>query len=325
MSLKKRKITIIRSAVGCLSAMALIKELKRRNVKVIGTDCSPLSAGLYMCDRGYVIPRGDDPRFMDVILGICDIEKPNAILSGPEEEMLVISKNKRLFESRNVLALCPDYDTVKLCANKMEAYEMFRRYDIPTPEIYDIDSVEFPCVIKPKFGRGGRAIHKVNNADELEFYLKKVKDPIIQEFIDGTEYTVDTFADLNGRLLSIVPRIRLQTESGISVRSMTVHDREIIQKCKTLVRKLKLIGPSAIQCIRKGRSTKFIEINTRFGGGSILSIKADPSIVTNLMKIVQGKRPTPSRGFREGLVMIRYYSELFLPKRKLLKQSVLPK
>jgi len=310
----KPEVTILRSAVGCLSAMALINELKKEKVKVIGTDCSPLSAGLSLCDKGYVVPRGDDPRFLVEIFKVCDMEKPDAILSGPEEEILVLSKNKRLFAERNILLLCPDYDTVKICADKVETYKVFKNHGIPTPEIYSKENIKFPCIIKPRFGRGGREIFRAKDVYELEFYSKKVTNPITQGFVEGTEYTVDTFADLEGNPLSIVPRIRLQVESGISVKGMTVYDEEIISYCQKIVKELRLIGPSCIQCIRGDKGLKFTEINSRFGGGSILSIKADPTIIHNLIKIVKGEAPMPSNGFKEGLTMLRYYSEVFTTK-----------
>jgi len=308
----RSEITIMRSAVGCLSAMALINELRKESVRIIGIDCNPLSAGLHLCDKGYVVPRGDDPRFLEEILRICDIERPDAILSGPEEEILVLSKNKELFTKMNVLVLCPAYDTVKICTDKMETYKVFKSYGVPTPEVYNKGSAKFPCIIKPRFGRGGREIFRAENRHELEFYSKKVTNPITQEFIEGAEYTVDTFADLEGNPLSIVPRIRLQVESGISVKGMTVYHEEIIKYCDKLVRDLKLIGPSCIQCIRNDNGLKFTEINPRFGGGSILSIKADPTIIHNIVRVVRGEPPTPSSRFKEGLTMLRYYDEVFI-------------
>jgi carbamoyl-phosphate synthase large subunit len=61
---------------------------------------------------------------------------------------------------------------------------------------------------------------------------------------------------------------------------------------------------------------KFIEINTRFGGGSILSIKADPTILINLIKLIKGEKTDPSVNFKEALTMMRYYSEIFVNKNK---------
>lgn len=322
-TLIESEITIMRSAVGCLSAMALINALRRKMVKVIGIDCNPLSAGLYLCDKGYVVPRGDDPKFLDEILRLCDLEKPDAILSGPEEEIIVLSKNKRLFAERGVLVLCPDYETVKVCADKVQTYKMLKSHGIPTPEIYSRGNVKFPCIIKPRFGRGGRQIFRAEDADELEFHSKNVTHPVIQEFVSGIEYTVDTFADLNGNPLSIVPRVRLQVESGISVKGVTVCDEEIISYCQKTVRELRLIGPACIQCMRNDKGLKFTEINPRFGGGSILSLKADPTIIPNLIKLVRGEAPMPSNGFKEGLTMLRYYSEVFITEDEQLESSQL--
>lgn len=320
--MNKSQITIMRSGAGCLSTAALINELKKEGIRVIGLDCNPLSAGLYLSDKSYVVPRGDAPGFLEEIIKICEVEKPDAMLSGPEEELLVLSKNKDLFVERGVLLLCPDYDTVKICADKRETYRVLHNHGIPTPEIYDSKGVRFPCVIKPRFGRGGRNIFKAEDRSELEFYLQKVKQPVIQEFVEGAEYTIDVFSDLSGNPLSIIPRVRLQVESGISVKGVTVYDEEIISYCDQIAKKLKLIGPSCIQCLKTDRRLEFTEINPRFGGGSALSIKADPTIVSNLIRMAKGENPIPSNSFQKGLVMLRYYGELFLAQDELRVEEI---
>lgn len=311
--MKKGKVTIIRSAVGSMPSWGLIEELQNAGVNVIGIDSNSLSFGLYLLKWNYVVPSGDDPNYISEILKIIDKEQPDAILSGPEEELLTLSKNKGKIEERGTLLLCPDYEYVEICVDKKKTNDVFKRIGIPTPEIFtDPDSVKFPCITKPRFGRGSSDIYMVENEDDLHFYLKKVNEPVIQEFVQGEEYTVDILADKEGDALSIVPRLRLGTESGISVKGKTVYDKEIIDYCKRIAKKLKLFGPSCIQCIRNDDGVKFIEVNTRFGGGSILSIKADPTIIPNLIKMIKREKPEPSRGFKEGLVMMRYHSEVFV-------------
>jgi len=308
------KITIIRTAVGCPASVGLIKELRKRKIRVIGTDCNVFSAGFHLCDKYYLVPKGNNPAFLQEIIKICDIEKPKAIISGPEEELLVFSRNKKLFERKGILVLVPEYEIVKMCVDKVATYKFFKKENIPTPEIYKKDEVNFPIIIKPRFGRGSINIFKAKNKEELEFYLKRVKNPIIQEFVNGVEYTVDIFSDLQGNPLSIVPRTRIQVESGISMKGKTIYDKEIMDFCAKIAERLKLVGPSCIQCIKDKKGPKFIEINPRFGGGSILSIKADPTIVTNLVKIIKEEKPIKSKGFKEGLTMLRYYSEVYTDK-----------
>lgn len=309
--MKNSKITVIRTAVGSPASAGLINELRKRGIKVVGIDCNPLSAGFYLCDKCYVVPKGNNVDFLKEILKICDIEKPKAIISGPEEEILTLSKNKKIFEKRKIIALVPAYKTVKICIDKITTYKFFQKEGIPAPEIYRKNSLKFPLIIKPRFGRGSADVFRVKNKNELKFYLKEVKNPILQEFIDGREYTIDIFSDLEGNPLSIVPRERIQVESGISMKGKTVRDKEIINLCRKIAEKLKLIGPSCIQCIKSNKGLKFIEINPRFGGGSILSIKADPTIILNLIKIIKKEKPIKSKGFKDGVTMLRYYSEVY--------------
>ena len=306
------KIKIIRSAVGGMSSWGLIKELQKNKVEVIGIDAEPRSFAFRFLKKSYIVPHGNNPNFIKRVLDIIDQEQPDAILSGPEEELLTLSKNKEQIEKRGTLLLCPDYKYVDICADKKKTNAIFSRIGIPTPQTFtDLTLVKFPCIIKPRFGRGSVNVYKAENEDELHFYLKKVTDPIIQEFVQGLEYTIDILADKEGNALSVIPRLRLGIESGISVKGKTVYDKEIINYSKRIVKELKLFGPSCVQCLRDKEGVKFIEINTRFGGGSILSIKSDSTIIPNLIKLIKREQPIPSQGFKEGLMMLRYYSEKY--------------
>lgn len=305
-----------------MPSFGLIKELEKAGVEVIGMDSDPLSAGFYFLKKSYVVPKGGDPGFISRILDIIDIEKPDGILSGPEEELLPLSKNKEIIERKGALLLCPDYRYVRICMDKKKTSVVFERMEIPAPEIFDLNTARLPCVIKPRFGRGSADVHIARNKKDLDFYFKKNKDSIIQEFIEGEEYTVDILADKDGAALSVVPRLRFGVESGICIKGKTVYDEEIISYSKKIAKELKLFGPSCIQCIKNEKGVKFIEVNARFGGGSVLSVKADPLIIRNLIKIVKREKPEPGGGFVKGLVMLRHYSEIFIPEKGVDKAGI---
>lgn len=321
MKKNKSDVVILKSSVGSPPRMSIVNALRNKGAKVIGVDSDPLSAGLYLCDKGYVIHEATHSKYLSDILRICDIEKPNLMLTGPDKATLIISKNKGLFVKRGILPLCPDYDTAWACINKHETNDKLAQLNIPIPEIYSKNTVKFPCIVKPRFGSGGTGVQIINDKYEMNRHISKIKDPIIQEFVHGTEYSIDLFSDFNGVPLSIVPRIRIQTESGVSIKGMTIYDKKIINHCEKISRELKLMGPSCIQCIKNDEGIKFIEINLRFGGGSILSIKANPSVVSNLMKMARGEKPRPHLSFKIGLTMMRYYSEVFVPKDEILKMD----
>lgn len=300
------------TAIGCVGKVGLIQELRKHNIEVIGVDADPLAIGFEFCNQSFPIPSANEPRFIESILQICKLTKPNAIISSIEEEILILVQNRKLFEDMGVMVLASDEETIKICSDKLRTSKFLKRIGVPVPITYSCPcNIKYPVAMKQKFGRGGVGFHKANNPEELNFYLSRTNEPIIQEFIDGREYTVDILGDLDGNPISIVPRIRLQTESGISTKGKTVDNKKIIDYCEKIVKGLKLVGASCIQCIENETGPKFTEVNLRFGGGSILGIKADPTIIPNLIKIINGEKVERVNRFKVGLTMSRYYSEIF--------------
>ena len=143
-------IKVIRSAVGSMASWGIIQELQKYNVEVIGVDSNPYSFGLYKLPKSYVIPRGDDPMYISTMLNLAKKEKVNAVISGPEEELIPLSRNRGLFEEQGTAILVSSSETVDICVDKQKTYEFFLNNGISMPEMYtDINSVHFPCIINP--------------------------------------------------------------------------------------------------------------------------------------------------------------------------------
>ncbi len=299
---------IIRTAVGSVVTWGFIKELQKLEVEVIGVDIDPLSFAFQLLDNHYVIPRADNKKFIDAILTILDIEEPDAIISGPEEELLVLAKNIDLLHGTVLLA--PEYQYLKICTDKLKMDKFLRQIGVPTPRRYELNNIELPCIEKPRFGRGGKGVIKINSEEAIRDSLNRVS--LLQEYIEGDEYSVDVLADREGNTLNIVPRLRMEIVKGKSVRSKTVYDLHIIEYTRRIVKALRLFGPSCIQCIKNETGIYFIDVNPRFGGGSILSIKADPTFLPNMIQLIKGENPLPSDDYKEDLTMLRYYKEVYV-------------
>src|SRR5262249_35304098 len=85
-------------------------------------------------------------------------------------------------------------------------------------------SQRFPLFVKPRFGRGSVGAFAIRTARDLAFFLDYVADPIVQEFLDGPEFTIDMLCDFSGRPLSVVPRERVVVRAGVTDRGRTVKD-----------------------------------------------------------------------------------------------------
>ncbi len=176
-------------------------------------------------------------------------------------------------------------------------------------------NIEWPCFLKPWDGYAGRGNAVVNNRKELLFYAKSIPNTICQELVEGTEYTCDVYVDFGMKVRCVVPRKRIEVRAGEVSKGQVAKNARIMSEATTLVEKLGA-GPGVItlQLFLTGDGKiKYIEINPRFGGGAPLSIKAGADFPKWILHELAGGKPNiRSDGFKDGLIMLRYDSEVWL-------------
>jgi carbamoyl-phosphate synthase large subunit len=142
-----------------------------------------------------------------------------------------------------------------------------------------------------------------------------VDNPVIQEYLEGPEYTIDMLCGYDGRPLSIVPRERVVIRAGVIDRGRTVRNAALIDLAQAVAAALTFYGPVNVQCrVVNGRPVVF-EINPRFSGGIPLTIAADADFPQMLVRLALGHTLTPALGaFRDGLWMTNYEETVFLER-----------
>jgi carbamoyl-phosphate synthase large subunit len=121
--------------------------------------------------------------------------------------------------------------------------------------------------------------------------LGKFKEPIIQEKIDGIEYTVDALFDTNSAPIGIIPRIRLKTRENVSDIGMVIKDKKMIRHCERAGRVLEITGVANFQWIKDKKGVYYlIEINPRISGGLQITLAACPQFITSLIKLTLGMK-----------------------------------
>ena len=148
--------------------------------------------------------------------------------------------------------------------------------------------------------------------EQLDFFLNYVKEPMVQEFITGTEYSVDVFCDFDSRPITIVPRIRLAVRGGEIAKGVIVKDRDIINDVTRLLEKLKPSGHITVQCMKTDKGVQYIEINPRFGGGAPMSIDAGADSCANLYRLLSGEALDYNEDYTDGLTFVRFDSSIML-------------
>ncbi|MBU1083661.1 MAG: ATP-grasp domain-containing protein [Candidatus Omnitrophota bacterium] len=288
--------------------------------KVVSVDSNGMSAALRVSDSHSLVPYSSDDDFIPSILEICLKEDIKLIVPTRDEELLLFAENSGKFMEKGIRVMISRPEVIRICRDKYEFFRFLEKKNIPTVKTYlpgektlFRDNGKYPLIIKPRRGSGGKGVFKAENEDELRFFSGYVKDPVIQEFAEGKEYTIDLFSDFDAKVLTAVPRERIEVFSGESYKSRTVMDKDMIEKAGILAEELGTVGHITIQCIKNDKGIKFIEINPRFGGGAALGFKAGADTPALLVKLISGQpvKRDPVE-FIPDVVMLRYTDDIFL-------------
>jgi len=203
-------------------------------------------------------------------------------------------------------------------------YRFLKKNGFDTPETLTAAEAlkkkrhHFPYFLKPWDGHASRGNVVVHNKEDLRFFGRCIPNCLVQEYIDGQEYTIDVFVDSDRQVRCAVPRERIEARFGEVSKGRTVRHQGIMDLCENLIDALGA-GPGVvtIQCfLCKNDDIKIIEVNPRFGGGVPLSIKAGADFPYWIMKQWAGQTPRyGANKWRDGLVMTRYDESIWLSSR----------
>ncbi len=319
-NIRKENINVLITSAG--REVPLVKAFRKALAKKVGmlvtVDINPLSAAFHYSDISYLVPRYADSAFVPVLMSICKRHSIKLLIPTKDDELPIFSKNKGVFAKAGTIVMVANVDTVDICYDKFKFAEFCEKNKIPVPKIYTMSEaksgdVQFPLFINDRFGKGSRSAFKVANKNELCLAASQIGEPIVQEFIDEKEYSVDLFSDFEGNVISVVPRERIYTFGGESFIGKTLKNKKIIDASVELSKKLGLIGHNTIQCFFDGRCIKFIEVNPRYGGGANLGFAAGADTPSYLIQLLKGKRLRSKVGkFKENLIMLRHTEDIFI-------------
>jgi carbamoyl-phosphate synthase large subunit len=281
--------------------------------RIFATDIDPLAPALQVADAFYMVPRLDAPEYVQSLHDICMREGIRLIFPLIDPDIPILAGHRKVLEQTGArLAVVPS-ESIDIVGDKWMTFQFFQRVGLPTPmswlpEDPALLAQPFPLFIKPRRGSASHHTFKVRNRKELVFFSEYVQDGIVQEFLPGPEITTDLVCDLDGKVLAVVSRQRIEVRSGEVAKGVTVHDAFIESACHKIAHSLPAIGPITVQCILKGGQPCFTEINARIGGGFPLGIMAGADSPKLLLARIAGLpiNMTHAGRYVAGLYFTRY-------------------
>lgn len=306
-----RRVRLIQAFVNALKHLGL-------NGNVITTDMNRYSPGLYFGTKHYIVPLTTDKQYIPIIKSICFKERIQLLIPTIDDELPLFGRHRNDFNTVGIRVAVSNEHTGMVCNDKYVSACLLRGKGIPfaeswLPEDLEFSKLHYPLFIKPRQGRGSVDAYTVRDEKDLRFFLTYVQNPVVQEYLQGKEYTIDLLADFDGNIISVVPRERIVVRSGVTDRGRTLFHPAMIDVAVRTAEALDIRGPANIQVKMHKDTPTVFEVNPRFSGGIPLTIASGADFPSWLIEMSCGNKVAPQIGkFTGNLIMTCYETALFL-------------
>ena len=204
--------------------------------KIVATDNSPYAPALYIADKRYIVPKIDDPRYINTIFEICIKEKIDAVTTLIDPEIMVLAENKGKFERIGVEVLAPNLETAFLCFDKYKMFQHLKSHGIRTVMTWqsydeikaalDMGDISLPVFVKPRMGSGSVGARKVETIEALQAAFANDRSLIAQELMTGEgcfDLDADVYFDtISHRPVSIFSKRKISTTIGCANKTISL-------------------------------------------------------------------------------------------------------
>ena len=272
--------------------------------RIIVTDTIEGNSSGFVSDKVYIVGRYDSHGFCKEIADI--ISKEDIGIVVPLFDLVIPEVAKLSIEFPGTKFVCPNFYESGLFLCKERSIGFFETVGVLTPSKTDL----FPCFIRRRNGFGSIGAELINTRNDLLIYSKKFgTDYIRTENIVGKEYSVDCYLSKRHELVSTTIRSRDEVRNGEVQKSSIVFDDDILNDVEKICKHIDYNGPMTLQCIKNDDGIFWIEVNTRFGGGSILTIESGCDMPKWIIDEYNNIEPTKT--ISKKLSMVRSDREFF--------------
>ncbi|MBR8745066.1 ATP-grasp domain-containing protein [Nocardiopsis sp. MG754419] len=320
------------TTAGSAPTPGTILHLREQGFRVVATDVDPVAPGLYLADRGYLVPPGDSEAFVPRMRELCERERAVAVVPLVDEELVRVGE----LAKDGVEVLLPRLDFVTTCLDKYVLMQRLEDAGIGVPRTWLMS--EWPTdaadrsrgglIVKPRSGRGSRGVMIVDSARDLARVVSESGYPadelIVQERITGPEYTVSVVAWRDGGVQAVVPK-EVVLKQGVTKYAVSRRNAAVVRTCRAIQAALRADGPFNVQlCLDGAGRPRVFEINPRFSSTAALTAAAGVDEITGLLRQALGAGPRLRDDWREGVAMVRRWSDEFISEGDFTAHGISP-
>lgn len=295
---------------GGFPQIALIEELKRRNIYTILADYYENPVARKYADKFYQVSTLD----LEGITDVARNEKVDFLITVCTDQAInTVAKVSEILG----LPCYIDHRTALNVTNKQYMKKVFNEFGVPTAKhvvmekfnLEMIKDMEYPLIVKPVDCNSSKGVKRVENLDELvkafddAVNFSRTKTALVEEFIVGEELSVDVYVEEGkAHVLSISSLDKIADRdkfvifrsSYSKVKFDEAHDLvQIIAQQIADAFELKN-APMLIQMIFDGKRGWVLEFSARTGGGEKFRLIKKVSgfdVISAVIDLTMGKKP----------------------------------
>lgn len=301
---------------------------------IVATDNSSTAPAIYCADKQYVVPRIDDPEYLNIILEICEKENIKAITTLIDPEISILANNRDLFLSKGIIPLCPDKPSADLCFDKYKMYKYLVSKGIRTPLTFNnldkfkkalaAGEISFPVFMKPVCGSGSVGAHKVETLEMVEKdWNSRQFDYIIQELMTEGDRDVDVYVDcISHKAVAAFSKKKIETRIGGASKTISYKDEKLFEFIRQICDVFKFNGPLDMDFFLKDGEYYLSEINPRFGGAYLHAYGAGVNFHKLITNNINGIVNEDEIGnYEEDILMLMYDDVVIKHKSELVNDN----
>lgn len=285
---------------------------------VFAADAAAHAPALREADAAFVLPRLDDPAYLDRLLAVSRERRIDLLIPLNDHELPLLARHRECFRAVGTFPVVSSPAVIETCYDKWQTFRFLAAHGIPTARTYrSLDAardalatgdIAFPLVVKPRRGSGSCGVERARDADELALVhalatqraarslpTEARADPpvLIQEWLGGEEYGLDIVNDLEGRYACTLAKRKLVMRAGETDRAITVRHAGLERLGAAVGGALGHIGNLDCDVFVAGEACAVLEMNPRFGGGYPFAHAAGANLPAALLAWARGETPDP--------------------------------
>lgn len=304
-----------------------------RDLFIVGCDMRQMEHNWVDVDKFYHTSPCNSDDYINELLLICKIEKIDILIPCHTNELEKLALSLDLFSTIGTKVAVADASSLHLINDKIRSAAFLKYICVDMPKYMAVESADmlgtlndkslfdfFPngFVVKERHNCGGRGMRVYKeqnsfNADDIDYIRGIIATDggvLIQEYLDGKEFTVDIIAD-HGDVLYAVCRHNELMENGVARISTIVNDESIIEMCGLICKATRYHGNIGFDIRCSDGKPFIIDINPRLTATVSLAAAAGINLPYYGLKLALGEEVPVDCELRYGTKIVRRISDTF--------------